>query len=163
MRYNCQMQYILDGHNLIPKISGLSLSDPEDEIKLMELLNRYHRLKHTHITVYFDRAPIGMQGVRKNGSIRAVFVPVGRTADSAIMRELAKLKSSARGVTVVSSDRQIQAAARERHANILSSEEFAQELENVLSTAPSKEDDPTSQNPEDIEEWLRLFSGKSKE
>jgi hypothetical protein len=32
------MPYIVDGHNLIPKVPGLNLQDMEDELQLVELL-----------------------------------------------------------------------------------------------------------------------------
>ena len=31
-------RYVVDGHNLVPKVPGMSLSDPDDETKLISLL-----------------------------------------------------------------------------------------------------------------------------
>ena len=32
------MHYLIDGHNLIARVPGLSLADPDDEVKLLQLL-----------------------------------------------------------------------------------------------------------------------------
>ena len=158
MRYNLTMQYIIDGHNLIPHIHGLSLSDPEDETKLLELLNRFQRVRRASITVFFDRAPIGMHGARQHGSVRAVFVPTGKTADTAIMEALARNKSAARSITLVSSDRQVQAAGRERRATVISSSQFAKDLDEALAELPSISNDDLAVSSHEVDEWLELFS-----
>ena len=152
------MRYIIDGHNLIPHVRGLSLSDPEDETKLLEALNRFQRVKRANITVFFDRAPLGQSGTRRYGSIKAVFVPLGKTADTAIMEALAKNKTASKSITLVSSDRQVQAAGRERRAKVLSSAEFAQALEIALMETPSPENQDPAMSTAEIEEWLNLFS-----
>ena len=61
------MNYIIDGHNLIAKIEGLSLSMPDDEQRLIELLNRYGELRRHKLEVYFDGAPVGQAGIRNYG------------------------------------------------------------------------------------------------
>lgn len=35
------MNYLIDGHNLIARTPGLSLADPDDEAKLVQLLRRW--------------------------------------------------------------------------------------------------------------------------
>ena len=35
------MHYLIDGHNLIARVPGLSLADPDDEVKLLQLLKRW--------------------------------------------------------------------------------------------------------------------------
>ena len=157
------MQYLIDGHNLIPNIRGLSLSDPDDETKLLDLLNRFQRIRRASITVFFDQAPIGRHGVRKHGSVRAVFVPTGKTADTAIMEALTRNKVAAKLVTLVSSDRQVQAAGRERRATIVSSSQFAQDIEIALAEEPKRPVEVASDNTDEIEEWLNLFSNSKPE
>lgn len=149
------MHYLIDGHNLIPHVAGLSLADPDDESKLIERLNAFARARKARITVFFDRAPKGMAGTRPCGNLKAVFVPVNSTADQAIMQALAKLKSAARNVTVVTSDRMIQAAARARHASILTSQDFARQMEEAAQTIrPATQ---TAMSAEELQDWLKLF------
>ena len=82
------MHYIIDGHNLIPKIPGLKLSDPEDEKKLIDLLIPFLRLTRSRARVFFDRATDGQSGERNFGLLKAVFVPAGQSADSAIIAHI---------------------------------------------------------------------------
>lgn len=44
------MPYLIDGHNLIPKI-GLRLSEPDDELELIRLLQDFARLRRQPIEV----------------------------------------------------------------------------------------------------------------
>ena len=55
------MQYIIDGHNLIPNIRGLTLSDLDDEQALIDLLTPFLRAKKSRAMVFFDRAGTGLR------------------------------------------------------------------------------------------------------
>lgn len=153
------MQYLIDGHNLIPKIPGLSLADLDDEEKLIARLSEWARISRHKLTVFFDRAPQGKSGTRRISGVTAIFVPEGRTADAAIMNALARLKNAAKNVTVVSSDRMVLAAARASHAKVMKSETFAAGLRDNL--AVSKVDPHSSaMTPEEIAKWEAIFSSK---
>ena len=56
---------VIDGHNLVPKIPGLSLHEVDDEERLLALLQAYARAKRKKIEVFFDGAPPG-QGIVHN-------------------------------------------------------------------------------------------------
>ncbi len=152
------MDLLIDGHNLIPKIPGIDLSDPDDEMQLINLLQNYCRFRRTKAIVYFDQAPAGLSGEKNYGSVRAYFVRQGRTADDAIMDKLSKLGKRARNITVVSSDRQIQQAARALHARVMSSDKFAAEWELLLHEEPSV--DPRNQplSEQELADWEILFN-----
>lgn len=151
------MTIIVDGHNLVPQIGGLSLSDPDDEEKLIRILQEYARLRQKKVEVYFDRAPVGRAGERRFGSVRAIFVREGVTADEAIMNRLRQLGKRARNYTVVSADRQVQQAARGAHAAVISSKEFAAAWQTLISQEP--ELDPRSRllSEEELADWEQLF------
>jgi hypothetical protein len=153
------MQYLIDGHNLIPKVPGLSLSDPDDEEQLIAQLSSWARVSKHKVTVFFDRAPQGQAGTRRSSPVSAVFVRDGKTADSAIMEALAKLKNNARNVAVVSSDRMVQAAAKAAHAKVLKSEEFALDLLETQRSPETGTENSASSSAE-IAEWERIFSSK---
>ncbi|GAB4547946.1 MAG: NYN domain-containing protein [Anaerolineales bacterium] len=149
------MQYLIDGHNLIPKM-GLRLDAPDDEMQLVHILQEFARLKRHAIEVYFDRAPLGQAGTRKLGVITAHFVPAGRTADSAIQARLRGMGKAAKNWTVVSSDREVQRAAQTAQAAFLSSEELAQLVRTAAAPAkPQPTDQPLSKR--EVEEWERIF------
>ena len=150
------MPYLIDGHNLIPKL-GLRLDSMEDERELVVLLQEYCRLtRRSGLEVYFDGAPPGQAGTRKMSPITAHFVPLGSSADEAIRKRLKALGKSAKNWTVVTSDRQVQAEARAAQAEIISSETFAALLKEARSST-LKPDKEQKLSQEEIEEWMRLF------
>lgn len=152
------VNHIIDGHNLIAHIPGLSLGMPDDEERLIQLLNRYGERQRGKLEVFFDGAPVGQAGVRNTGRVWAYFVPQSQTADDAIRMRLEKHGKSAHSWKVVSSDRSVLASARELHAEVLKAEDFAKQLLQVLRASPpgSTPDQPLS--PAEVDEWLRIFN-----
>lgn len=151
------MSLLIDGHNLIPWIPGIKLSDPDDEMQLVKLLQEYCQVKRKKAIVYFDQAPAGFSGLKQYGKVQANYVRKGRTADDAIMEKLRKLGKRARNVTVVSSDRQVQQAARAAHARVISSEAFAAEWESLVSEEPYFDPRNRSLSEEELIEWEAIF------
>jgi predicted RNA-binding protein with PIN domain len=111
------MAYIVDGHNLIPKIPGLSLRALDDEMQLIELLQEFCRVRRKKVELYFDNAPPGQAQVRKFGWVTARFIRQGSSADQAIHNRLEALGAAARNWTVVSSDQAVQSSARRSGAS----------------------------------------------
>ena len=153
------MSIIVDGHNLIPKIRGMSLTDLNDEMQLIELLQVYCRVKRRKIEVYFDGAPAGNTGIRRFGSVTAVFVRKGIQADERDNREIGEIGKKARNWRIVTSDRKIQAQARALYVNVIQSEIFAEELEkaqgDLFAEPTAQPDNKLSQ--QEIVEWLKIF------
>jgi hypothetical protein len=155
------MPYIIDGHNLVPKL-GLRLDSADDEMELVAILQEFCRLERRQADVYFDGAPPFQAGTRKLGAVTAHFVPLGTTADEAIRRRLKRMGKSAKNWIVVSSDRQVQSEARAAQAEILSSDAFAKQLKRMRDSAP-KAAGERKLSSQEIEEWLKLFGdGKKK-
>jgi predicted RNA-binding protein with PIN domain len=155
------MPYLIDGHNLIPKL-GLRLDSPDDEVQLVAILQEFYRTSRKDMEVYFDGAPATQAGIRKLGTVTAHFVRKGTTADDAIRRRLKTLGKSARNWTVISSDRQVQAEASAVRAEVLSSDSFAAMLKQARLSAPKAKVDHKLPESE-VEEWLRIFQkGKQK-
>jgi len=153
------MPYIVDGHNLIPRVPGIELNQVDDEIRLIKVLQEYCRIFRRQIDVYFDNAPLGGATVRRYGAVKALFVRQGKTADQAIQERLTRLGKAARNWIVVSSDHAVQAAARAAHASVLTSDQFASEIAAMSDIAP---DDPGHQeeptlNEDELNDWLSLF------
>ncbi|MDD5371505.1 MAG: NYN domain-containing protein [Anaerolineaceae bacterium] len=151
------MTIIIDGHNLIPHMPGLSLRQPDDEQRLIAWLQAYSRQKHKHIEVYFDRAAFGHAGKHNFGSVSAYFVQPGMIADEAIRRRLERLGKEAGNWTVVSSDHQVQAEAHSRHARVISSEQFALELANLERSKGDSAIAPSGLTPSELSAWLEIF------
>ena len=180
------MHILVDGHNLIPKLRGLSLRAMDDEMKLVDLLQFFSRVRRTKVEVFFDGAPPGQSGTRSFGTIQAHFVRIGQTADEAIRLKLDQLGPLAREVLVITSDHRVQAEARAHKAKFLDSELFAKELMEmqppVNEPAPSAPKKPVKAppaqpkppgevarsgiqpklSPDEVAEWMALFQDKKK-
>jgi hypothetical protein len=154
------MPFLIDGHNLIPKL-GLRLDDPDDELALVARLLEFCRLRRAQAEVFFDGAPPGRAPKRKFGAVTAFFVRQGSSADAAIEARLERLGRFARNWSVVSSDRRLQRAAQAAHARALSSEEFAGQVSAVQreSAEPAKKA-TNGLSPEEVEDWLAEFMGR---
>lgn len=151
------MLYLIDGHNLIPHIAGLSLRQLDDEMRLLDLLQTFSREHRARIEVFFDGAAPGWAGSKGFGTITAHFVLKGTTADEAIRRRLNQI-SPGSGVTVVSSDRQVQAEAKSHRAEVISSREFAGNFPVQKPVQQKqKKNVQTTLSEEEIDEWLQLF------
>ena len=153
------MPYLIDGHNLIPQVSGINLHDVEDEIQLIKLLKDYCRKTRSKAEVYFDNAPPGSAGQKKFGRVVSHFVRRGRTADDAIRLRLRKLGRASKNWTVVTSDREIVAAARQEGAKWMSTVDFASLIttDRLNQEGHPELDEDLELSPESIEEWLKIF------
>lgn len=149
------MPYLIDGHNLIPKL-GLRLDSPDDEMELVAILQEYCRLERRQVEVYFDGAPAPHAGTRKLGVVTAHFVPLGNTADNAIRNRVKKMGKSAKNWTVVSSDRQVQADARAAQTDVMSSDSFAMLLRQAHNSSP-KPTEERKLSKQEVDDWLKVF------
>ncbi len=153
------MPYLIDGHNLIPKL-GLRLDSPDDEMQLVAIIQEFARRERRDVEVYFDGAPAGQARTKRFGRLIAHFVRLGSTADAAIKAHLKRLGRAARNWTVITSDRDIQATAREAHASVISSHEFAAQLKRLRGSEEGAADE-AMMTPEELAEWLKLFRNRS--
>ena len=151
------MPYMIDGHNLIPKL-GLRLDEPDDEMELVRLLQDFARIRRQQVDVYFDGAPMGQAGTRKLGTIKAHFVRQGQTADSAIRRRLEEMGKSAKNWVIVSSDHEVQSAAKVNQAQFIRAEEFVKQLRSALITITKEENADSKMSAKEVEEWMKIFS-----
>ena len=155
------MPYLIDGHNLIPKLTGMALDEIDDENRLVEMLQEFCRIQRKEVEVFFDNAPAGQPRARNFGNVIARFIRQGTTADDAIHAKLVRLGRDARNWIVVSSDRAVQASARAARAQFMASERFAQVLRQALAAAESpgeKSGDPVETlDDQEVEDWLKLF------
>ena len=97
----------------------------------------------------------------------AHFVPLATTADAAIKARLLQLGTAAPDWTIVSSDREIQEAARKARAKVLSAEAFARHLA-ALALRRNRQASPASSRPEppltdeEIRRWLDEFEKRHR-
>lgn len=153
------MPYLIDGHNLIAQTPGLRLSDPDDEMRLVSRLLPFCKRKRAQVTIYFDRGRSGWEAPLSSGSIKVHFITPPGTADQAIRAHLTRLRGEARNWVVVSSDREVQAAAKAAGARVVSSREFVRELH---AAAPRQAEKPEAASPADVAYWERRFGQKRR-
>jgi len=148
--------YLIDGHNLIGRFSGLSLSDPEDERKLLTLLERFTNRVGRRVVVFFDRG-VSPSPSPARGAVEVHFVRPPRPADDALLHYLRQIRDPGNW-TVVTSDREVARGAGSRGARTLASERFAQVIMEALR------EDPKVEAPEEasaeLDEWMDLFGGE---
>jgi predicted RNA-binding protein with PIN domain len=151
------MPYLIDGHNLIPKL-GLRLDSFDDEVELVGKLNDFCRIaRKTQVEVYFDNAQPAQPEARRMGLVMAHFVRRPRIADEAIRLRLKKLGNAAKNWIVVSSDHSVQNNARAAGAKAISSDEFAESVMEVLRAGPPPSEPKTDMSEPEVDEWLKLF------
>ena len=154
------MPVLIDGHNLIGRLPDISLADPDDEARLVSRLQAYAGRTGKQVTVIFDRGmPGGRSRALSRGRVEVVFAPTGRRADRVLKERIRRARDPGE-LTVVTSDREVIATARDRGARVVRAETFVTELEASPATqAAGKEDVHLS--PDEIEAWLELFEEDS--
>ncbi len=151
------MPYLIDGHNLIPFISGLSLDLVDDEMELIQLLVPFFRRINKKAVVYFDKAFPGAENSLNRGNLSVRFIRPPRIADQAILADLTKMGGDVKNCTVVSSDHKLRASAVQAGARVISSDEFSRILSGKKPVKP-----PENSPIDDIDHWLRLFKDRTE-
>lgn len=151
------MPFLIDGHNLIPHVRGLSLAQPDDELALLELLDGYFKDERKKAVVFFDKAAPGVEQNIQRGFVSAHFTRPPLNADKAIRNAIRELGRSAVNYTVVTSDLEVSDNARRLRAHVLSSAEFAQ----MLASGGRRNKDVKREPADDMDYWMKVFGGKS--
>jgi len=122
------MNYLVDGHNLIGRMSGIALSDPDDEAKLVDLLSRWTQREPRHnITVVFDGGVYGHPSRLGSDHVRVIFAHHPRSADS-VLEDLLRQASGAGKTVLVSDDRAVKSVAAERGVSVVACSVFVEQL-----------------------------------
>ena len=154
---------VIDGHNLIPKIPGLSLLQMDDEEQLIDILREFSRLSRRKLEVFFDGAPVGYSGVRMDGMVRVVFVSEKTTADEEIINRIRRTGKRAKEFVVVSSDHHVQNQVRSLGAKTITSDQFVKELFSGLNDKTNVSDEikrDRQLSDDEVQEWIHLFNSE---
>jgi predicted RNA-binding protein with PIN domain len=151
------MPLLIDGHNLIGKLPDIRLDDPDDEAKLVVRLRTYCARTGRRVTVVFDHGlPGGRSWELSGGGVEVVFAPAGRTADGILSERIRRVRDP-RGLTVVTSDRQVIAAAQARRARVVRSEEFAAQMSTLRAVKTIETERDVNLSAEEVNECLQMF------
>ncbi len=149
------LRLVIDGYNFICASLGLSGSHPgrmdptEERDALLEKLKVYKKLKSAKITVIFDatRTDNLWRSQGREKGIDVVFSSSGEEAD-AIIKEHADRYG--KGLTIVTSDRELGSYCELRGAVIITSGEFYDLLEMALyADIKGLEEEDDDQTPSD--------------
>jgi predicted RNA-binding protein with PIN domain len=145
------MWIIVDGYNVIRQWPELAMLDRADlqsgREALLHELQMYRRAKGHRITVVFDGREHGgfSEASESAGGIGVRYSKRGETADLVIARLVAE---AGQGAVVVSSDREVAAAARRHGAAWLSGVEFVAKVgESRLAALKGGEEEDRPDKP----------------
>ncbi|MGQ9904586.1 MAG: NYN domain-containing protein [Anaerolineae bacterium] len=153
------MPFLIDGHNLIGQMPDLSLSDPNDEDKLIARLKQFADRANKRITVVFDPSPtdttprIG-HGRARIGNLTVLYALPGNKADDVIRNMVGEIKDK-QGWIVVTSDAAVANFTRMTGIRVESSTDFIKRLRAALSERPSAEKPQPSSR--EIDKWADVF------
>ncbi len=152
------MPILIDGHNLIGRMADLSLDDPDDLVRLVERLRRYHARTGKRVMVFFDRGlPGGVSRQLSRHGVKVLFASGVDSADTMILRRLRAYRNPVE-LTVVSSDQALIAEAEAIGARVVRSEDFIPQLHPApQDSAPAK----PAPSEADVAYWQRMWDDAS--
>ncbi len=129
------MAYIIDGHNLIGVLPDISLSQPDDEARLIARLLSYRAQGAGQMIVFFDGNPLSVApdpgrhptSIPSWPGMAVHYAPPGKSADDAIVDFLRSNRQPGQ-YAVVTNDQGLTARVRSLGASILSASEFSSQM-----------------------------------
>lgn len=120
---------LIDGHNLIGRLPDISLSDPDDEQRLLAKLEAALAGTSGRVLVVFDPGPTPPVDAPpyRGGRIEVTFARPPDRADDVIMGVI-RSDPNPKHITVVTADREILACARRRRCRIIKPDRFGARL-----------------------------------
>lgn len=147
------LHHIIDGNNLIGKISSLKKLQVKDRQgsreKLAFMLQRYYSKRNVKVSLHFDGYPKEEIKIMR---IKVVYSE-NLTADDRIKKEIEESKNP-KNLVVITSDSNLKDFARKCSCTVISSGKFIQQIE----LKPASEDESRIiQEMDDPDEFKKLF------
>ncbi len=157
------MPYLVDGHNLMGQIPGLTLANPEDRQRLVQRLCSFARARGCRITIIFDgEPPKGWRSDAALGDVRARHPGRGRSADEVILDAIHRSSAPA-DITLVTSDRSLAEKARHLGARGIPGTRFLRMMGEVArGEAGAAEEKPGPPAQDELDGWLEEFSAAKR-
>jgi predicted RNA-binding protein with PIN domain len=155
------MPIIIDGHNLLWAIQNVGHThEPIAELQLCHIVSRYLRAAGEKGEIVFDGTGPPDKGRFDNiSALEVLFSGPAADADK-IIEDKVRASTAPKNLTVVSSDRQVRAAAHARKAATVKSEVFWQNLARELTRKRPQEEPPAKRwglSESETEQWLEFF------
>jgi len=153
--------FIIDGNNLLHAILTLEEdSNALNDVGLCGILSRYFKLTAEKGEIIFDgTGPPDKSRFDNISNLEVSFAGMGTDTDTVIEDKI-RVSTAPKGLTIVSSDRRLRAAAHSRRAASIKSDVFWNEIQKQLSRKrPEKEPKEKRQglNQGETEQWLKFF------
>jgi uncharacterized protein len=157
------MKYIIDGYNMIRKITALRAHDAQSLEKgrnaLVMMLSRFRIESKAELTVVFDGQKSSLSS---QSGITIRFSDLTNKADEMIKKLVDQNKKN-QETTVVSSDNEIMWYAKGCGCKVERSEDFYKKINSSKNTGTVK-DLEEKNNPQlsdkEVKEWVKLFNSK---
>lgn len=147
--------FLIDGHNLLGRTPGLSLSrEEEGREEIVRALGARGGKGGRRTVVVFDGNRPGAAREERVGGLTVVYSPAGRSADDEILRRAGA--ADPRGVTVVTSDLGLAQRAKWAGCQVESCECYRKRLAPRRAPVPDKPEAA----PGDVDEWLAAFASR---
>jgi predicted RNA-binding protein with PIN domain len=129
------MAYIIDGHNLIGVLPDISLSQPDDEARLIARLLSYRAQGASQMIVFFDGNPLSVatdpghhpRSIPSWPGMAVHYAPPGKSADDAIV-DFVRGSRQPGQYAVVTNDQGLTARVRNLGASTLPASEFSSRM-----------------------------------
>lgn len=156
-----EMTVMVDGNNLLHAAADAEPERPPGRTQLCQRIGAWaSRYRHAALVFFDGAAPDAPRAAQLAAEGVEMIFSGAVTADEALIERL-NAHSAPRQVLVVSSDREIRAAARRRRAVPVPSAEFWRRLERDLSRPrPRKVEPPAKReglSADELDQWLDEF------
>jgi predicted RNA-binding protein with PIN domain len=156
------MPVLVDGYNLLHATRQYEEVADWGRQQLCRLLIEWAQRKREEVVLVFDGvAPSGALAEQLHGKGIGVIYSGGSRSADALIAEMIEASTAPRRLLVVSSDRQVQRAARRRRCRRVGSPVFLAGVVKALSGRRASAAEPAEKRegtaPQDVDRWLRQF------
>ncbi len=155
------MPVIIDGHNLLHSIQKTSEgSESITDVQLCHIIGRYLKLTGEKGEIVFDgTGPADKSQFDNLSNLEVSFTGFATDADTVIEDKI-RANTAPKRLTIVSSDRRLQDAARARKATAIKSQIFWNNLQKRLSRNKTIKEPAAKRrglSDGETEQWLKFF------
>lgn len=157
------MPVLIDGNNLLHAAGATDLAIRSSRVGLCHALGEWAKKQNERVRIVFDGPPPrdAILEQMAHGGVSVSFSGAGVAADEVLV-EMIRTDSAPRRLTVVSSDHEVQRAARRRRCRIEESEAFARsvaiDLRRRTSAGDTTSEKPAGLTADELKLWLKAFA-----
>lgn len=156
------MPVLIDGNNLLHAAAAADPERPAGRYTLCQTLRRWAQRYKQRVQIIFDGPSPPPEFIEQLGDGDVLYIRFsGSTTADAVILEALQHDSAARRLLVVSSDHEIQRAAKRRRATPVRAADFWDRVRRELEQPPRQSDEPEEKRSglasEAGDDWLREF------